>query len=111
MAYSTIASNNYPTIICTQDCAPTAHFEMHISSQPQTLHDQVFLPPQTMAEISLNSRELSKEIEDIRKMTKAEKRKRRRATPKYRNLHASRERYGDHRGCGCSARKICPFHG
>ncbi|MFH4976366.1 hypothetical protein AB6A40_003075 [Gnathostoma spinigerum] len=29
---------------------------------------------------------------DLRKLTKAERRKRRRATPKYRNLHASRER-------------------
>lgn len=30
---------------------------------------------------------------DIQKLSKAEKRKRRRATPKYRHLHASRERY------------------
>lgn len=30
--------------------------------------------------------------EELQKLTKAEKRKRRRATPKYRNLHATRER-------------------
>lgn len=29
---------------------------------------------------------------ELRKLSKAERRKRRRATPKYRNLHASRER-------------------
>ncbi|VDK58453.1 unnamed protein product [Gongylonema pulchrum] len=29
---------------------------------------------------------------DLKKLSKAERRKRRRATPKYRNLHASRER-------------------
>ncbi|CAJ0609618.1 unnamed protein product [Cylicocyclus nassatus] len=32
------------------------------------------------------------EEKDYRKLTKAERRKRRRATPKYRNLHATRER-------------------
>ncbi|VDM97014.1 unnamed protein product [Thelazia callipaeda] len=30
---------------------------------------------------------------DYKKLSKAERRKRRRATPKYRNLHASRERF------------------
>lgn len=30
--------------------------------------------------------------QDVRRLSKAERRKRRRATPKYRNLHASRER-------------------
>ncbi|EYC25030.1 hypothetical protein Y032_0012g1656 [Ancylostoma ceylanicum] len=32
------------------------------------------------------------EEKEYRKLTKAERRKRRRATPKYRNLHATRER-------------------
>ncbi|PIO76185.1 hypothetical protein TELCIR_01753 [Teladorsagia circumcincta] len=32
---------------------------------------------------------------DYRKLSKAERRKRRRATPKYRNLHATRERFLD----------------
>ncbi|KHN76585.1 Helix-loop-helix protein 1 [Toxocara canis] len=31
-------------------------------------------------------------IAELKKLSKAERRKRRRATPKYRNLHASRER-------------------
>ncbi|VDK17853.1 unnamed protein product [Anisakis simplex] len=30
--------------------------------------------------------------DEVKKLSKAERRKRRRATPKYRNLHASRER-------------------
>ncbi|KAF8353579.1 hlh-15 [Pristionchus pacificus] len=34
----------------------------------------------------------SDEERELRKLTKAERRKRRRATPKYRNLHATRER-------------------
>ncbi|VDO79101.1 unnamed protein product, partial [Heligmosomoides polygyrus] len=38
-----------------------------------------------------NSQDTADE-KDYRKLTKAERRKRRRATPKYRNLHATRER-------------------